>query len=537
MTGIVIDPDGAHEESGAPAAKKTAAPTVNQQTHAGNKMHTFDSILAMSRAGGTLAGDSAEYIDSIQATFDRISCGITNKQLSISDKVVVAFYNRDKTQAISLTLADPTIEAQREDPTSEIAHQIGGMLGTDGVKLVNNIVVLPQDYVHAPKMAREILLTIENAGTKAFEQANKSILNGKFKVTMNLGDVNTITRSCYPLESMPRADIGLIVWTRVSKEIPSATGQEWEWEPVIIMTGYTQFIDLQTGHGYMFNSNVNAQPKITPRVTVTNIQTSIRCPVMYGLAMLFAAEYFVKRNGWLLPYEKFGKDIPNLGALVPDAKGKPCNLANQAQLQEFLSNPNIMSAPTLAVDVTEGRPGLAAQWSLIENIPGSTPGNELLQRLAKFMANDGQEVHEGILNSGSLVGQRDVEFIGYINGSKDSRVMDYLQLIADGITDIQSAVRFLYIAPEPQLKGQMIKEFTDYISLFKNTTVLLNPHVIAQIGTADLDIEVESDMQSQQNNIGRYAEQFYSDFSSLGTIGKPGNGPGYYTNYTTPYQR
>lgn len=532
MSGIVIDPDGAHEEN-APAAAAAAPKT---QTTIGNQMQTFDQILALSRAGGTLAGDSAAYIDAIQATFDRISCGITNKQLALSDKVVVAFYNKAKTQAITLTLADPAIEAQREEPTSDIAYQIGGILKTDGVQLANNIVVLPQDYVHASKMARHIMLTIENAGTKAFDQANKSILSGKFKVTMNLGDVNTLMRSWYPLESMPRADIGLIVWTRVNKEVPVTAGQEWDWEPVLTVSAYTQFIDRQTSHGYMFNSGMNAQPKITPRVTITNIQTSIGSPVMYGLAMLFAAEYFVKRNGWLLPYEKFGKDLPNLGALVPDAKGKPCMISNQAQLQEFLSNPNVLSAPTLAVDVCEGRPGLTPQFYLLNNTNGEAAGTQLLRSLAKFMANDGQAVHEGILNSGPIVGQRDVEYIGYVNGSKDSRVIDYLQLVVDGVSDLQSAVRFLYVTQEPQLKGQWIKEFTDYISLFRNSSILLNPQVISQISCAGLNIEVENDMQSQHNNIGRYAEQFYSDFSGLGAIGKPGNGPGYNGPNWTPYQ-
>lgn len=532
---IVITDDGDAKEASQPKqTTHTAAAPEAAQTSPGNRMPQFNEILRMSKSGGTLAGDAAQYIDAIQATFDRNGCGITNRQLALEDKIVIAFYNKDKKQAVSITVADPAMEAQREEPASDLAYQIGRILQSEGVQLKNNVVVLPQDFNHASQMARYIMLSIQNPGTDAFERVNKSCLTGKFKVTMNLGDVNTIMRSWYPLESMPRADIGLILWTKVNKEIPTVGGQDWEWEPVLAVSAYTQFVDRQTAHGYMFNG-MTSQPKITPKVTITNIQTSIGSPVMYGLAMLFAAEYFIKRNGWLMPYERFGKDIPNIGALVPNTKGKPHNITSQQELQQFLADPNVLAAPTLAVDVTEGRPGLLPQFDLINDQGKKGPGGEILSSMARFMANDDQDYNEAILNSGPLVGQRDVEYLGYVNGDKDSRIIDYLKLITDGASDLSSIARFLYIPQEPQLRGQWISELTDYVSLFRNNSILINPHVIAQVSTAGLNIEVEDDMQSPHNNIGRYADASYSDFSGMGVIGSHHGQPTYSGPNYTPY--
>lgn len=500
----------------------------------GTRMTTFGEILRMSKSGGTLAGDSAAYIDAIQATFDRNHSGITNRQLAVEDKVIVAFYNKSRKFAVSLTLVDLAMESQREEPASDLAFQIGKILEAEGTLLVNNIVVCPHDYVHAPKMAREIKLSIENPGAAAFDQLRKSGMSGQFKVTMNLSDVHKLQRAWYPLESLPRTDIGLIVWVKAKKELPTIGGQDWEWEPVLQVGGYTQFIDRQSAHGYMFNGGMNA-PKITPRVTITSVQTSIGSPVMYGLALLFAAEYFVKRNGWLMPYEKFGKDMPNLGALVPDAKGKPCLISSQPQLQEFLNNPNVLAPPTLAVDITEGRPGLGPQMSLISNRSEFGLGGDILKSVAKFMAHDGEEINQAILSARPLVGQRDVEYIGYVNGDQDSRMVDYLDLVAKGASDIPSIVRFLFIPQEPQLRGQWISELTDYISLFRNNTVLINPQVIAQMTTAGLNIEIEDDMQSPHNNIGHYADVFYADFSGMSTIGTHHGQPSYAGPNFTPY--
>lgn len=520
---IVIDESGPDE-----AAKKTSSTKRNETTSAGTPLTGFAEILRMSKVGGTISGEAATYIDNIQSTFDKKSCGIKNQQLPLEDKVVVAFFNKAKTKAITLTMVDVTMEAQREEPASDIAYQISKILQKDGCSLMNNIIVVSQDYPHASKMARHLILSLENPAAAAFEASNKDVLTGRFKVTMNVGDVNTLSRAWYPLESLPRTDIGLILWAKVAKDAHLGNN-EWEWEPVMTITAYTQFVDRQSAHGYMFSNNA-AQPKITPKITITSVQTSIASSRMYGLALLFAAEYFIKRNGWLVPYEKFGKDNPNLGSLIPDTKGKPFSITNAAQLQEFLSNPNVLAAPTLAVDVTEGRPCIAPQFDLL---PGGS-GRTITESLAKFFANGGEEYYKPIIEAGALSAQADIEYVGYVNGDKDSRIVDYLKLVADGASDLASAMRFLYIAPEPHLKGQWISEIVDYVSLFRNHSVLINPHVIGAISKAGLKLEVENDLQSPHNNIGLYGDQYYADFSGLGTIGTSGQ-PAYSSPNFTPY--
>lgn len=513
-----------NDDQGKPveAATQKASPAERPtQAQGGVQAMTLGEIWKLSKSGGTIAGDTADYIDAIQSTFTRNGCGITNKQLQIEDKVIVAFYDRTGKCAVSLTLVDVGMESQREEPASDLAHQIGELLSRDGVDLMNNFVVCPIDYPHASKMARFIMLSIQNEATEAFAQVRKDCLRGVYKVTMNLGDVTTLMRGWYPLESVPRTDVGLIVWMKVHKERKTINGQDFEWEPIMVIGAYTSFVDRQESYNFSYGMG-QGQPKITPVVTITSVLTSIGSPVMLGLAQMFAAEYLIVRHGWLTPYEKFGKDTPNLGALVPDAKGKPCTIKNQAELSEFLNNPNILSRPMLAMDVTEGRPGLSPQFSMIDDKDGNPPGHALLMDLASFLADNGQDVNPHVIEAGPLVVQRDVEYIGYVNGDKDSRIIDYLQLIADGASDLSSIARFLFIAPQPELKGQWISELTDYVSLFRNTTVLINPAVVQAISGAGIKIEIVDDQQSPHNNLRKYSDSAYADFSGMQSIGTHG---------------
>jgi hypothetical protein len=96
-------------------------------------------------------------------------------------------------------------------------------------------------------------------------------------------------------------------------------------------------------------------------------------------------------------------------------------------------------------------------------------------------------------------------------------------------------MRFLYIPPEPQLRGQWIGEITDYVALFRNSSILVNPQVLASIAAAGLEISIEDDIASPHNNIGHYADHHFSDFSNFGMIGRSPSQPNYRYPVGSPY--
>ena len=138
---------------------------------------------------------------------------------------------------------------------------------------------------------------------------------------------------------------------RPASDLNRNAHQDKEWIPILAVGGYTKFVNV-AGSQYAPQA-IGSQQNHYPIVTITSIASNVLTEGMITMALPLAADAFIKREGWLAPYSKFGKDDPNLGSLILGDDDKPFFIETRSQLDEFRMR--YLQAPYLAVDVTDGR--------------------------------------------------------------------------------------------------------------------------------------------------------------------------------------
>jgi hypothetical protein len=389
----------------------------------------------------------------------------------VPDKLLDIYRVSDKTNSILMTFSE-TYSVPSDSfvpPTEQIVPAAQLVKNTTGTSILNNIVITPNDYRDVGKWSAHIVSMMKLASGEIGHITINSLSKGKYSVSTNIGDVKEAIKRFNPKSTMPRTDIGLVLYA--NEEIGVANNQGpaiRQATPILVIGGYTSFVSTAGApNSYALGNN---SPSFLAIATITSILSPIMTSEMISLAIPLATEEFIRLNGWLKPFTKFGKKDPNLGSLVPDEKGKPFFIEDMTTLMDFASK-NI-ARPYLAVDVTDG-------YARIPGIEGLRYGTDSVQKgIARFLGITETQA------AGDLVFQRFPEYIGEIveNGA-DTREVDYINLVAAGANDLNTLLRYLYIPSEPHRRAELISKHYEIKTLYSNVRVVLNAEYIDKLSS------------------------------------------------------
>lgn len=456
------------EDNGAPKAGKglnnASVPlAAGMNTGAPN----LTDIVAQLGRSSELSSEANQYIESLTEALKKEFGEDKVIVARIPDKLLDIYRVTYANNTIMLTFGETYITPidSHIPPTDQIGPAANVLRATVGGTLLNNIVITRNDYKEVSKMATHIINVFKFAIGTFGQITIDSLRKGRYTVSTNITEVRDAIKRFNPKSTMPRTDIGIVLY---AKEEVGGVGNQpgvTQSTPILVIGAYTNIVSTAgTSASYTIGNN---SPSFLPIVTITSILSQVMTPEIISIAIPLATDDFIRRNGWLRNYTKFSKKDANLGALTPDEKGKPYFIDNMSVLLEFYTKH--LSRPFLAIDITDG-------YARIPGIEGLRYGTDIVQRgIAKFLNLNESEA------AGEIVYQRFCEYIGELENGTDSREVDYLNMVAKGVTDMNQLLRYLYIPSEPHHRAQLINKSCDMKSLYTNVRVVLNPEYIDRI--------------------------------------------------------
>lgn len=456
-------------------------------------------VLSLFSTPSTLSEPASKYIETIQAELDRLGIAIKHKFLTDPQLDVVSFHNADESLHVFLTFQETYTNSNPTVPPVEGVLQLVQQLQANNGKLIDNLVITPNDYGFASKMAAHIARVFQGQVNKTVQQMNVSSFGGvQFSISTNIQQVRDYLTKLNPQASLPRTDIGFVLFMQAPRQVVQGVPQskEREYIPILAVGGYTKFVNIAGSQYGMYN-----KANHVPIVTITSISSSVMSDSMITLALPLAADAFIKREGWIMPYTKFGKEDPNLGSLALDENDEPIFIETRGQLEEFRHTH--LQPPFLAIDVTDGR----------ARIPGIerfvyTP-EVAKERVSSFL-----NLPPIPTNHPEIVHNHTKEYIGIVNQDIDSRTVDYPTLVSKGVKDFSKIAHFLHLPNDPTVRpSQVLEMYNDYIPAYSNVSVVLDANFITTIASA----------VSQVLNVTWDAAGAFVDNNVAGLIGNQGN--------------
>lgn len=343
------------------------------------------------------------------------------------------------------------------------------------------VLVKPEDYDRVEIMKTTIVQTF--AGRSVIQGEIKlSMFDGKFTVDNRLSVVKMEHAKLNPKNTAPRIDYGFVLYKNESvgnNRIASAP------TPVLVVGGYTRFVHRPSRGG--IGGDLRC---IVPIPTITTITSPLMTDAMIAMAIALATEDFIRYRGWLRPYDRFEKNYPNLGNFVLVDK-KPQFIKSKEALEEFVAT--YMFKPHLAVSVTDGLPRISGLASL------PSGGDKIKKALSLFLNSNDKEIF-----ANDIVGRVITSYIGELSDGQDSRTMDYLNVLAQGVFDFSRALKLLHIPTKPDATIQIISESADVTSLYVDRSCILNDAYVNRISKTVAKVlhPLFSNIAMVDNNVG-----------------------------------
>jgi hypothetical protein len=369
-----------------------------------------------------------------------------------------------------------------------LRERLGG-----NIKIINTVVVIPQDYTRAQQQARyinESLMTVVRPG---LHSANISELaDWQYSIDPDVLAARNFINDRNPSSVMPRTDIGFVVYAKPPRRQGQMVGPMDEMTAVAAVGGYTEILSTPVAGN---------QIKYAPIVHITSVVSIVPVPGLVSLALAIAADQFIGSGRWISQFSSYQRGKPNLGNLFPDPQDpkKMWNIQSDADLNN-LRNAYFLPA-MLAIDVADGTARIPALADY------------------GYVANSGK-VYDQIQNFFGMRLQLDrtqqpytlqpSDFIGVYGDPSgnlvDSRNIDYMTLLASGGTQDPSTSMLLGYPLNAADRARVVYDKTggSFRSLYRNTTSVLNPQLLGILARAVVDslgIEPprgQSRMSSQQ---------------------------------------
>lgn len=461
--------------------KKSGAASAPKSTM--NKAMGLVDIANAYQVPSKLSDAGKQYVADLEAM---LKATVEIENLSVEGVESRVFATKDHKYAILVLLKEGCVYNAEATPISLVEKIAKLYRSKFSMNLSQTVLIQPEDYHRVEKMAMYISNTLKAfSGEVQVEIGN--FTKTKLKVTTNKARAMDFIKQLSPHETPARADIALVISAIDPSVVPTPVyGQQNTFVnneiDLIAVTGYTEFVNGGT--------NAMGASVFQPVITITDIVTKIPNMELLSVVLPLIADAFATHEGWLQPYKRFGKDDPNLGALVVDTKTRqPSSIKTIEELYKFRTA--MIGNPIIAIDITDGRariPGIdffkqnptVISKQLSQFITGS-PTSEIGNMMPVFSASD------------EVIGQ-------YQDGSirKDSRCIDYLEL-AKTIKDSGRINTFLFMAQTPYDKLKLQQQFYDVEPLFINKKVILDATFVAQIATRIHQVlSVEVDYMSNQ---------------------------------------
>jgi hypothetical protein len=466
--GIVIS-----DNLGAPGGKKSKAQAGEAAQASDVRAPSIGGLLSSRGRSSELSQKGMAYIEALTEQLTK-TLGKNVEVVRIQDRIIEVWRVTYNKHTMLLTFSEnyKSPADTHIPPTDQIGPAAKATHDAVGGVIHNNIVVNPEDYAGVNTMATHIVDIFTMANNSLGSITVDSFRTGRYSISTNLTEVRDVIRRFNPKAVMPRTDIGFVLY--YTEDVPVAGAATIKsTEPILVVGAYTNFISsANSPNSYALGVNT---PSFMSVVSITSILSPFPTPEMIALAIPLAAEEFIRRNGWLKPYTKFGQNDPNLGSLILDeGTGKPFFIENMNVLVDFVKN-NI-SRPYLAIDVTDGH----------ARIPG-------IESLRYGDSNAGSSVRKGVARllgitedkaAGNMVFQRFIEYIGELANGDDSRNVDYINLVAAKYTDMNILLRYLYVGAEPQIRASIISKIYDMKSLYTNARIVLDAQYVDYLSDA-----------------------------------------------------
>lgn len=463
---------------GIEAPQPMRAPGPGFGTSGGNAL--FDIINTLGGAT-SLGGAIEEYLKTIKSYFvsdttstDHIKIDVVRLTEPNGAHAFVA----DKKAIVMLFTETLPADTQNYTPSSDYANYavraLRAKFGED-VKLVNVVVVLPQDYSRAQLMAQYIHVSLTVATSrKLLNDTTIGILgDNQYSIDPDVVAARNYINQLNPSSVSPRMDIGFVIYAKSPRRSGMQLGPLEDMRPIAAVGGYTEMLISKDQSGMI---------KYLPMVHVTTIASAIPLPGIVPLCVTIAADQFVSTGRWIQQFSSFQKGKPNLGQLSRDpADDKKLWFATDPQTLDTWRVQNCLPA-VLAIDVAEGTariPALAAYGYLPH-------ANAVYDQIQSFF---GSRITMDRTQAPYLVHATD--FIGvYGSGAGggtliDSRNMDYMTLLADGALDSSSQVLLQYPL-DPTVRARVISEKTagSFRALYRTTISVLSPNLLSTLAMA-----------------------------------------------------
>jgi hypothetical protein len=302
------------------------------------------------------------------------------------------------------------------------------------------------------------------------------LANETFLVNQDLDKAYNFINRNSPHETMARGDIGFIVYL-LNKDTPQLSP-----EPIFAVLGFTQFIQ----HTQYNLAGMNIK-KIVPVIRISEIVAHPPIESIFAMILPIAAKVFIQDNGWQKPFRAFDQKTNfNLGKLVLDTQGRPLSCAIVQEQNQLIQQ--YFERPFLALDTIEGHYSLSGLQAIAYD------HTQIRQSLATFF--DAPQLTQIPL----IVGGWE-EYTGIIKINDklvDSRVVDYLSLIDQGMESI-SASDFLIPPVDPKIRtDEILKHHSDFIPTGRAMVNILNGPAVEQMVNALEKIDIRYDGENNR---------------------------------------
>lgn len=343
-------------------------------------------------------------------------------------------------------------------------------------KIVNTQVIQPCDYVRVDQMARYLRMTLV-AGKSEFRNVQARTINScAYVVDPDVNVARRFIERINPSAVMPRTDIGFTVLARrprrQSVQGPRGPQNNSELFELAAVGGYVEILTAQ--------DPVSRQHKYLPMIHITSIASDLQLPFVIPMCLAIAADQLLASGRWLQPFMSFQKGRPNLGQLFPDTKdpsklwftSKPSDIEELRQ-RHFMP-------PMLALDVTDG----LARNPNLEAYGYAPHADRVYDHIQDFFGST-VSLNRGV----APYDLRGMDFVGVYGDQKgtlvDSRCMDYLSLVAEGASDMETNSLLQYFR-DPQVRARVVSNKTagSFKSLYRNNVAVLSPILLSTLAAA-----------------------------------------------------
>ena len=464
----------------------TGATTYSSDTAPiGSKAPSLLDIINNMKSSSRLDAAALDYIDEIDRIFKDGHEPISSLPIATDKIEARAYIHEPSRYAIVLLFAESHQAIDMTPPAARVNSVIEALAARKSdVMVVQSIVVCKEDYVLASKMAAFISNAFQTVSGGIATHLNvDNLKNIRISVVTAIDKVRDYVRSVSPHAVPDRDDIGIMLCLEVENK-KTGFQREVELRPFLAITGYTKVMNPQdSGTG----------TKFVPIPTITNVISSIPNSALLSMALPMAADAFIIQGLWVRPYASFRTGCPNLGNLIVDPTSKKPLFTDTNEAFHMFTT-QYMTAPFLAIDVTEGRARPLGIDSLVTN------PERVMNNIRAFFNAPNIEFGQ---NNGRLM-----MFSNYTGsyvdaGSvKDTRYVDYLEL-ACKMTNHKEIEDLLMQPNQPHVRIERVRSiYTENTkSLYITTTVVLDANAIGCMHQAinKNEIKLQYDMPASGN--------------------------------------